>query len=100
MKPKFEAFTQLPEIIEIQGQNMRLLKRSRNIVFLCNVSETDSIDFVVAKIHRTWAEIPSGIIDAHESIVQRDPWRNQLAWIFSDFTEAEAEYRRLVKNHR
>jgi hypothetical protein len=100
MKPKFEEFKQLPEIVDFQGQNMRILKRSRNIVFLTKMAEKDPIDFVFAKIFRMWVETHIRIVNAHESIVLKDPWNNQMAWIYTDFNEAKVEYRRLVKNHR
>jgi len=101
MKPKFENFEKLPDVIEFQGQQMKLCKRSKNVALLIKMDEHDPIDYVVGRIFRTWVELPGGDVrEAKEQFLFEDWDGKQIAWVFGEFASAKREFRRLVKNHR
>lgn len=100
MKTKTIDYETLPEIIDFQGHFMRLFKRSRNVAMLEKISTSNPYDFIVARIYRTYADLPIGIRDAKETLVLKECWGNILAWTYNDFKGAKAEYNRLVRVYR
>lgn len=101
MKLKLEIFEKLPDVIEFQGQQMKLCKRSKNVALLVKMEENDTIDYVVGRIFRTYVELPNGEIrEAKEQFLIEDWDGHRIAWEFKEFTAAKKEFRRLAKNHR